>query len=578
LTVTKVGPATVAPNTDMTYTITWTNNGPADATNVTLTDTLPAGETLVGFTFHTSPAPPFTTCSLIGTIDCSTPSMPVGSQVSADVLVHVASGIADGTVLTNTASVSTPDQSDPNTANNQSTAATTVQLLRTDLAVTKVGPATVAPNTNMTYTITWTNNGPADATNVTLTDTLPAGETLVGFTFHTSPAPPFTTCGLIGTIACSTPSMPVGSQVSADVLVHVASGIADGTVLSNTAVVAGGADQIDPTTGNNQSTAATTVQLPRTDLAVTKVGPATVAPNTNMTYTITWTNNGPADATNVTLTDTLPAGETLVGFTFHTSPAPPFTTCGLIGTIDCSTPSMPVGSQVSADVLVHVASGIADGTVLNNTAVVAGGADQIDPTTGNNQSTAATTVQLPRTDLAVTKVGPATVAPNTNMTYTITWTNNGPADATNVALTDTLPAGETLVGFTFHTSPAPPFTTCGLIGTIDCSTPSMPAGSQVSADVLVHVAGDLPDCTVLSNTAAVTGGADQIDPTTGNNQSTTAAVVNSGAGTCGGSGGDGGGGNPGATPELDSLLLFAAGLSGLAGYAATRRRARGRRQ
>ena len=45
-------------------------------------------------------------------------------------------------------------------------------------------------------------------------------------------------------------------------------------------------------------------------------------------------------------------------------------------------------------------------------------------------------------------------------------------------------------------------------------------------------------------------------------------------------GGDlGGGGAPGvgATPELDSLMLFGSGLAGLAGYAATRLRARRRK-
>jgi hypothetical protein len=40
--------------------------------------------------------------------------------------------------------------------------------------------------------------------------------------------------------------------------------------------------------------------------------------------------------------------------------------------------------------------------------------------------------------------------------------------------------------------------------------------------------------------------------------------------------GDGDPGGPGATPELDSLVLFGSGLSGLAAYAVTRLRARRR--
>jgi hypothetical protein len=44
----------------------------------------------------------------------------------------------------------------------------------------------------------------------------------------------------------------------------------------------------------------------------------------------------------------------------------------------------------------------------------------------------------------------------------------------------------------------------------------------------------------------------------------------------GGGGGNGGPPSPAATPELDSLLLFGVGLSGLGGYAVTRFRARRR--
>lgn len=161
------------------------------------------------------------------------------------------------------------------------------------------------------------------------------------------------------------------------------------------------------------------------------------------------------------------------------------------------------------------------------------------------------------------------------MTYTITWTNNGPADATNVTMTDTLPAGETLVGLSFHPSPPPPFTSCGLVGTINCSTPSMPVASQISADVTVHVASGIADGTVLSNTASVSTGADQFDPNTADNQSTAATQVGSRAG---GGGGGNRGPNSSDTPELDSLVLFASGVSGLAGYAATRLRARRRRR
>jgi hypothetical protein len=58
---------------------------------------------------------------------------------------------------------------------------------------------------------------------------------------------------------------------------------------------------------------------------------------------------------------------------------------------------------------VAVASGLAAGTVLTDTATV--GADTADPVPGNNTATAATTLAAASTDLAVTKTGPATATP-----------------------------------------------------------------------------------------------------------------------------------------------------------------------
>src|SRR5206468_3011349 len=79
---------------------------------------------------------------------------------------------------------------------------------------------------------------------------------------------------------------------------------------------------------------------------------------------------------------------------------------------------------------------------LTNTATLS--TTTTDPVSGNNSSTAATTVNT-QADLSVTKSGPTIVIAGTNLTYTITVTNNGPSDAQGVALTDGLPSGETFV-------------------------------------------------------------------------------------------------------------------------------------
>jgi uncharacterized repeat protein (TIGR01451 family) len=93
-------------------------------------------------------------------------------------------------------------------------------------------------------------------------------------------------------------------------------------------------------------------------------------------YTIAVTNNGPADATNVVVDDTLPDS---VGYVSDT--------CG--GTYlpamhlwSWTIASLTAGSQVSCDITVQVGPG-ASGSIINS--VTANG-DQPDPTPGNNSS------------------------------------------------------------------------------------------------------------------------------------------------------------------------------------------------
>ena len=72
---------------------------------------------------------------------------------------------------------------DPNAANNSSSVTTGVTA-SADLAITKTGPATVVAGSSVAYSLTVTNNGPSDAANLTVTDTLPAGVTFVSRDRH----------------------------------------------------------------------------------------------------------------------------------------------------------------------------------------------------------------------------------------------------------------------------------------------------------------------------------------------------------------------------------------------------------
>ncbi len=106
-------PVTVGSN--LTYTITVTNNGPSAANGVTVTDTLPANVTFVSVT------PTQGSCSGTSTVTCNLG--PLANGANATVTIVVTPTIAGG--LSNTAAV-TAIETDPNTANNTATAVTTV--------------------------------------------------------------------------------------------------------------------------------------------------------------------------------------------------------------------------------------------------------------------------------------------------------------------------------------------------------------------------------------------------------------------------------------------------------------------
>jgi len=116
LVITKTGATTASTNTNVTYTITVTNNGPTGATNVVMTDVLPAGTTFVSSSTTQG------SCSGTTTVTCALGSL--STAASATITLTIKMPSAPATVV-NTASV-TASENDPNTANNTGTATTAV--------------------------------------------------------------------------------------------------------------------------------------------------------------------------------------------------------------------------------------------------------------------------------------------------------------------------------------------------------------------------------------------------------------------------------------------------------------------
>lgn len=124
--VTKVAtPDPVVSRSAITYQIGVANAGPDAAAEVAVTDALPAGTTFVSVV-----APEGWTCTTPavgsgGTVSCSTAAMGRGTSATVAIQARTTCGLADGTQLVNTVSVSSA-VTDGNPANNTATATVTV--------------------------------------------------------------------------------------------------------------------------------------------------------------------------------------------------------------------------------------------------------------------------------------------------------------------------------------------------------------------------------------------------------------------------------------------------------------------
>jgi uncharacterized repeat protein (TIGR01451 family) len=205
-----------------------------------LTDDLPTG---VRFD---SATPSQGSCAeLAGRVTCDLGALPSGGSATVDLRVTPQQ---TGT-LTNGAGI-TGNEGDPNSANDSDAEETAVSPAA-DLSITKSdAPDPVFVNQPLTYSLQVSNDGPSGATNVAVTDPLPAA---VAFE---SAIPSQGTCSEAGNVVtCDVGSLSNGGSATIDVRVTPRQG---GAIL-NTASVQG--SEADPTAGNNSDSERTGVSL-----------------------------------------------------------------------------------------------------------------------------------------------------------------------------------------------------------------------------------------------------------------------------------------------------------------------------
>jgi len=386
-----------------TFTITARNNGPNNATGVTVMAPLPAGLKFV---------------SADGAYNSTTGTWTIGNLASGATatLKIVAQATGSRTTVTTAASIFGYEL-DTNDTNNNANVTTILDPV-TDLSITKTADkTTVNYLQNVVFTLTAHNAGPNDATGVTVTDKLPAGLKFISATGS-------------GTYNAATGVWTVGSLANgATAAISIAAqAITSNTKLTNTAVINPNtaANENDLNTTNNQANVTVTVN-PASDLSITKtVSNANPKYLQNVTFTLTAHNNGPDNATGVTVTDKLPAGLKFVSAT---------------GTYDAATGVWTVGSLANgATATLNI---IAQVTVSNgkvtNIAVI--NETNYDQNNTNNQGNT-TVVVGPASDLSITKTASTSkINYLGQVTFTLTARNNGPDAAAGVTVTDKLPAG-----------------------------------------------------------------------------------------------------------------------------------------
>lgn len=517
VTLTKTSPpGQDFPGATKTYTITATNSGAANATDVVITDPLPAGFVRTGGPTVTSG-----TATAVWNADRNEAVVFAGTDssdgvggvlaptesVTFTITGTIGMGVPLGEVITN---ATTLDFVSPDLGLPLSVVAdddTTVRY--PDPGISK----TVAPQSGGQYSfdLVVTNQGSIGTTGaVTINDSLAAGATLVGVPSGTG-----WTCNTTGSPATSfsctrSDTLPAGASYPP---VGVTMSYAAGADVTNTATLADGSggepnDSSSPARLNNSSTVAAGLS-PLATLRVNKAAlTGTVNPGTLAGFRIEVRNDGPSPATGATLVDQL---DSRLTYQFSTTTQGTCSTAPGAGgatTLSCALGTIPVGG--TATVVVRALTPAVGGVqyTIPNTATASSG---VTPTPVSNSATL--TVRA-AADVSVAKSTPPNVLPGVGFSYTLTATNNtAGVTATNVRMVDRLPAGVVLGALPAGCAASGQVVTCTQasvvsgtpwVVTIPVTASASPADAERELVNTVNVFSSTPDTNTANNQAQVT--------------------------------------------------------------------------
>ncbi|PKN56914.1 MAG: hypothetical protein CVU56_13815 [Deltaproteobacteria bacterium HGW-Deltaproteobacteria-14] len=518
LDLAKTGPPIAGAGETVTYAIDYLNDSTNADDLVVVSDLLPASLELLGVTHtlnaraaanHPAATGLTTTTDADGLHWDVTAALggPLGPQEGGSLLVsaRVKGDVPSGSLITNEARGSATNE----VGGLGVSSATTTLVENADLFARAVAD-NGTPRSGQAFTLTLfvSNEGRNDADATALALTLPAGLVYEPGTatvlspdwWLESDSEPDTASGDLVWSADSDNGLTTYDGVpghlpgrSGDIVlavgVRVADGVPPGTPLESCLTVSS-ATLEDP---NYANVGCVTVVTPLPDPYVTKRSQLLVAPDADLSYTLTYGNLNNEDARNVVLIDTLPDGplpaadgavdltlldvdaphDAAVWFLAGTAGAPSPTfdpadpaTSGWTQDLDALTAPTHVAVVVgdlpayagpfSVRIDTRVASPITGlppqaGSRFENCATIAslGAGATLDDTAANNRSCALT--RTPGIDLSADALCSPTgalpgVAAGDVVTVTATLVNTGTVDAHGLMLTPILPAGATLVG------------------------------------------------------------------------------------------------------------------------------------
>jgi uncharacterized repeat protein (TIGR01451 family) len=360
------GPDPAIAGGPVTYSVTVENVGPNRAPQTTVVDDLPAGLTYLSASSSSgscSYAAPRVTCNL-------------GTVWTSETVTIVAEPTVAGTIP-NTVSVSGAYTDTDATDDSATTTTDVVAGADLDVTLGESGDP-VAAGQNLTYTLQVRNRGPFAAADPVLTQTIAPDVSFVSATPGCSYASGLVTCGVAALGATLNPGQVVPLQVV------VTRSAPQQVTFSSTATLSS-SSPADPDPTDNAASV-TTTYVPAGDLSVGVVasgGP--VDEGQSLSWTTTLVNNGPNDATGVTLTQSVPAGFTLENVT---------TSHGLCtpsgGTVACTIGTLAPSTPVTVVLSGRPAAGSGGATLTTN---VTAGSSTADPVPADNTASSSVKVQ-----------------------------------------------------------------------------------------------------------------------------------------------------------------------------------------